>query len=90
MSQVTEVTGADRLEKFRAEQQHFVGLSFPSIRFPFSLHMYFKLKPLFPALLGQTGQLSTTDQLKRLHDGSQGTSFTWWTVGHSIGMGQPT
>ena len=33
MSQVTEVTGADRLEKFRAEQQHFVGLSFPSIRF---------------------------------------------------------
>jgi len=29
--EVTEVTGADRLEKFRAEQQHFVGLSFPSI-----------------------------------------------------------
>jgi len=29
--EVTEVTGADRLEKFRAEQEHFMGLSFPSI-----------------------------------------------------------
>jgi len=29
--EVTEVTGADKLEKFRAEQQNFVGLSFPSI-----------------------------------------------------------
>jgi len=29
--EITEVTGADRLEKFRAEQEHFMGLSFPSI-----------------------------------------------------------
>jgi len=28
---VTEVTGADRLEQFRSEQDHFMGLSFPSI-----------------------------------------------------------
>ena len=35
---MTEVTGADRLEKFRAEQQHFVGLSFPSIRYFHSLN----------------------------------------------------
>jgi Xaa-Pro aminopeptidase len=29
--EVTEITGADRLELFRAEQEHFMGLSFPSI-----------------------------------------------------------
>jgi len=29
--EVTEITGADRLEMFRAEQEHFMGLSFPSI-----------------------------------------------------------
>ena len=29
--QITEVTGADQLERFRAEQEHFMGLSFPSI-----------------------------------------------------------
>eukprot|EP00090_Calanus_glacialis_P043927 TRINITY_DN7796_c0_g1_i1.p1 TRINITY_DN7796_c0_g1~~TRINITY_DN7796_c0_g1_i1.p1 ORF type:complete len:620 (+),score=228.62 TRINITY_DN7796_c0_g1_i1:83-1942(+) len=29
--EITEITGADRLEKFRAEQEHFMGLSFPSI-----------------------------------------------------------
>jgi len=28
---ITEITGADRLERFRAEQEHFMGLSFPSI-----------------------------------------------------------
>ena len=29
--EVTEITGADRLELFRSEMEHFVGLSFPSI-----------------------------------------------------------
>lgn len=29
--EITEITGADRLEQFRAEQEHFMGLSFPSI-----------------------------------------------------------
>ena len=29
--EVTEVTGADQLERLRAEQEHFMGLSFPSI-----------------------------------------------------------
>jgi len=29
--EVTEVTGADKLEKFRAEQENFMGLSFPTI-----------------------------------------------------------
>jgi len=29
--EITEITGADRLERFRAEQEHFMGLSFPSI-----------------------------------------------------------
>jgi len=29
--EVTEVTGADKLEAFRREQEHFVGLSFPTI-----------------------------------------------------------
>jgi len=29
--QVTEISGADALENFRKEQQHFMGLSFPSI-----------------------------------------------------------
>lgn len=29
--QITEVTGADKLEQFRSEQENFMGLSFPSI-----------------------------------------------------------
>jgi len=30
-TEITEITGADKLEKFRSEQEHFMGLSFPSI-----------------------------------------------------------
>jgi len=29
--EITEISGADRLEKFRAEKEYFMGLSFPSI-----------------------------------------------------------
>ena len=50
------MTGADKLEKFRAEQQHFVGLSFPSIRFSFSLHGTLNCNH-FPSSVGPNGAI---------------------------------
>ena len=50
------MTGADKLEKFRAEQQHFVGLSFPSIRF-FIIRLESETILLLPSSVGPNGAI---------------------------------
>ena len=64
--EVTEVSGADKLESFRSEQKHFMGLSFPSISSVGSNGAIIHYRPV-----PETAKTITRSELYLLDSGAQ-------------------
>jgi len=81
---ITEITGADRLERFRAEQEHFMGLSFPSISSvgPNGAIIHYRPSP-------DTARQITKSELYLLDSGAQYRDGTT-DVTRTIHLGTPT
>ena len=82
--EITEITGADRLERFRAEQEHFMGLSFPSISSvgPNGAVIHYRPSP-------ETARPITRTELYLIDSGAQYRDGTT-DVTRTIHLGTPT